>query len=67
MACALVFIGNDDTSETRRFIRLADMFFDCLNVQDTLSAIKRNSGVHIKAHLTFDSRFVPSLLIYMHQ
>ena len=41
MACALEFIGNDDTSETRRLIRLADMFFDSLNVKDTLLVIKK--------------------------
>ena len=33
MADGLAFLKNDDTTETERFIRMIDRFFDCLNVR----------------------------------
>ena len=31
MASALQFLDDDNTRETRRFIRMKDIIFDCLN------------------------------------
>ena len=36
VADALTYEDRDETVETRQFIRLMDMFFDCLNVRNPL-------------------------------
>ena len=38
VACALEYLDNDATKETRLFIRMIDKFFDCLNVKGPLMA-----------------------------
>ena len=46
VACALELKDNENTRETRRFIRMIDLFFDCLNVRTPhLSQIKRKDSV----------------------
>ena len=41
VADALSFYGYTDTSETEKFIRTFDKFFDCLNVRSTDEYIRR--------------------------
>ena len=36
VASALQFTNNERTKETRKFIRMIDTFFDCLNVKSPL-------------------------------
>ena len=38
VASALEFMDNDNTQQTRLFIRMVDQFFDCLNVKSPLMA-----------------------------
>ena len=38
VASALEFLDNDNTQQTRLFIRMVDRFFDCLNVKGPLMA-----------------------------
>jgi len=44
VANALEMTGGDDVSETVRFIRMMDKFFDCMNVTNF------SSGIHKKKH-----------------
>ena len=62
VACALEFMNNEETTETRRFIRLTDMFFDCLNVKDTLSATIKRKEYRAPYRSPRDMRFKVSLL-----
>ena len=41
MANALKFYGNPDTTETERFVRTIDKFFDCLNVRSPNEYIRK--------------------------
>ena len=41
VADALSLLDKDETTETRRFIRMMDTFFDCLNVCNTVDAKTR--------------------------
>ena len=45
VANALTFLDNDATRETRLFIRLMDIFFDCLNVKSPIEGkLKRKDS-----------------------
>lgn len=45
VASALPFMGRDDTQETYKFVRMMDLFFDCLNVKNPLeSKLKRKDS-----------------------
>ena len=44
VADALTFEDCDETVETRQYIRLLDMFFDCLNVQNPTEGKLRRKG-----------------------
>jgi len=44
VADALTFEDCDETVETRQFVRLMDMFFDCLNVQNPIGGKLRRKG-----------------------
>ena len=41
VAHALEYYGEDDTSETRRFVQNFDRFFDCFNVRCTSEAVHK--------------------------
>lgn len=41
VADALTYDNHDSTVETRKFIRLIDNFFDCMNVKCKLEAVKK--------------------------
>ena len=46
VASALVFIDNDNTQQTRLFIRMVDRFFDYMNVKSPLMAqLKRKESI----------------------
>ena len=46
VACALEYLNNDKTQQTRLFIRMIDRFFDCMNVKSfKLSEFKRKESI----------------------
>lgn len=46
VACALEYLDNDGTQQTRLFIRMIDKFFDCLNAKGPLMAkLKRKDDI----------------------
>ena len=46
VACALEFLDNDPTKQTRLFIRMMDHFFDYLNVRSPLAhQLKRKESI----------------------
>ena len=46
VACALEYLDNDGTQQTRLFIRMIDKFFDCLNAKGPLmSKLKRKDDI----------------------
>ena len=42
VACALEMLNREGTRETRRFIRMIDKFFDCLNVRGSKVGERKN-------------------------
>lgn len=57
VACALQYIDNDDTIETRLFIRMIDKFFDCLNVKGPLMAKLKRKDDKVPYYSAMDHRF----------
>lgn len=49
VANALQFYGNPDTTETERFVRTFDKFFDCLNVRSPKEYITKRKE-HMKPY-----------------
>ena len=46
VACALQFMDNDATQQTRLFIRMVDKFFDYLNVKSPMMGqLKRKESI----------------------
>ena len=46
VASALEFIDSDATQQTRLFIRMVNIFFDCLNVKGPqMAKLKRNGNI----------------------
>ena len=61
VAHALQFYGDPDTTETQRFVRTFDKFFDCLNVRSPSEYIKKRKE-NLKPYTsTDDSRLCVSL------
>ena len=57
VACALEMLNREGTRETRRFIRMIDKFFDCLNVRGSKVGERKNkekTWSRMQAHLTKD-------------
>lgn len=52
VAHTLEFYGDPDTTETQRFVRTFDKFFDCLNVRSPSEYIKKN----LKPYTSADDR-----------
>ena len=57
VADALTYDNNDDTTETRLFIRLIDEFFDCLNVKSVLEGTLRRKPARLPYYSPNDQRF----------
>ena len=57
VADALTYEDNDDTTETRLFIRLFDEFFDCLNVKSVLEGTLKRKPARLPYHTPNDQRF----------
>ncbi len=57
VANALTFFNDDDTTETRLFIRLFDEFFDCLNVTNKLEGILKRKDARLAYYQADDKRF----------
>ena len=57
VACALEMISREKTRETRKFIRMIDIFFDCLNVRGPKVALLKRKD-NLKPHTSpIDERF----------
>ena len=57
MADALTFYDQDETTETRVFIRMIDQFFDCLNVRSKLEGKLRRKDQRVPYTSPSDYRF----------
>ena len=62
IADALTFEDHDNTIETRQFIRMMDMFFDCLNVRNTIDGKLKRKDFRKRPQ---DERFKVSILLCM--
>ena len=66
MADALSFYGYVDTSETERFVRFFDKFFDCLNVRSTDEYIRqRKPNLRPYTEITDERLTVRSYVVRM--
>lgn len=57
VACALEFMDNDRTQQTRLFIRMVDMFFNCLNVKSPMQGKLKRKDNLIPYKSPHDERF----------
>lgn len=57
VACALEFLDNDGTQQTRLFIRMMDRFFDYLNVKSPLMSQKKKKDSIAPYKSPNDERF----------
>jgi len=57
VADALTYEDRDETVETRQFVRLMDMFFDCLNVRNPIEGKLRRKGFREPYRSPHDERF----------
>ena len=57
MADALTFYDQDETTETRVFIRMIDQFFDCMNVRSKLEGKLRRKDQRFPYTSSNDHRF----------
>ena len=61
VADALTFEDDDETTETRVFIRHIDRFFDCLNVRNTVEGIVKRKPYRLPYTSPRDERFKVNL------
>ena len=57
VANALTYDDNEDTTETKLFVRLFDEFFDCLNVWSTLEGRLKRKPARLPYYSPNDDRF----------
>lgn len=57
VADALTYFNDDETTETRKFIRFIDEFFDCLNVTSKMEGILKRKTSRLPYTQPQDSRF----------
>ena len=57
VASALEFLDNDDTLETRTFIRIFDRFFDIMNIKSALQGKFKRKDIMEPFHKEDDFRF----------
>ena len=57
MADALTYYDEDETTETRVFIRHMDSFFDCLNVRSHEEGVKKRKPWREAYFHSWDERF----------
>ena len=57
VACALEFMDNDSTQQTRVFIRMVDRFFDYLNVKSPKVALRKRKDSIAPYKTPNDERF----------
>lgn len=62
MADALTFHDEDETTETRVFIRHMDNFFDCLNVRNHEEGVKKRKPWREAYFHSWDERFKVSIV-----
>ena len=66
VASALQVTNEDKTRETRHFIRMIDLFFDCLNVKSTLEGQLKRKQFRSPYYSPSDERFKVEI-ITMHK
>lgn len=57
VADALTYFNDEETTETRLFIRLFDEFFDCLNVTNKLEGKLKRKDARLAYYKAEDKRF----------
>lgn len=57
VASALTFLDDDRTQETRKFIRMMDSFFDCLNVKSPKEGVFKRKDFRLPYKSPTDVRF----------
>ena len=57
VADSLTFFNDEDTTETRLFIRLFDKFFDCLNVKSKFEGVLKRKDSRLPYTHIGDERF----------
>lgn len=57
VADALTYEDNNETTETRVFIRLVDEFFDCLNGRNVLEGTMKRKPARLPYYRPNDERF----------
>ena len=62
VANALSYFNDDETTETRLFIRLFDEFFDCLNVTNKLEGTLKRKDARLPYYQANDKRFKVSVV-----
>ena len=67
VACGLEFLDNDNTKQTRLFIRMIDRFFDYLNVKGPkMAQLKRKESI-APYKSPNDERFKVSIYPHTHR
>ena len=74
VACALEWIDDDNTQQTRLFIRMIDKFFDCMNSKGPkMALLKRKADIapyaketdhrfKVKLHVSHNYYYLPEIL-----
>ena len=57
VACALQFLDEDKTAETRQFIRMIDFFFDALNAKNPIEGKVKRKAFGLPYYSPYDERF----------
>ena len=57
VADGLTYLNNDETRETRLFIRMFDRFFDCLNVMSKFEGVLKRKDSRLPYYNPTDERF----------
>lgn len=64
VASALEYMNRDETIETRRFIRVMDVFFDCLNSKNVIEYRQKCKDTRTPYRTPDDWRFKVSDVVY---
>ena len=65
MANMLKFNGDSDTTETERFVRMFDQFFDCLNVRSSNEHVTKRKP-YLKPYTSSTDERLCVSLVHIH-
>ena len=57
VACALQFLDEERTAETRQFIWMVDLFFDALNAKNPIEGKVKRKAFRLPYYSPYDERF----------